>query len=153
LAGRPALDAAIGRRTYLARTGVGRCKRRFPDAELKWIDIPLTADGIYLVNLPSQDEVTKSFGLSQVAVDQYSGETLAVADPKRLSSGETFIESHSTNGEAFGPVGRWIVFFAGFVPLILFITGLLIWLRKRRARAPRSSAGADSSHTNVDRFA
>lgn len=129
-------------------------KRTFPDAELKWIDIPLTADGIYLVNLRSQDEVTKSFGLSQVAVDQYSGEILAAADPKRFSAGETFLawQFPLHNGEAFGLVGRWIVFFSGFVPLVLFITGLLIWLRKRRARkAPRSATGVDLSYSSVDR--
>lgn len=49
------------------------------------------------------------------------------------------------NGEAFGLPGRLVVFVSGLVPCGLYVTGILIWARKRRGRARRggvSSAGA-----------
>ncbi len=116
----------------------------FPGAELKWMDVPLKARGVYLINLRLPGEVTKSFGSNHVYIDQYSGEVLASVGARNLSAGETFLQWQFPlhNGEAFGLIGRLIVFFSGFVPLVLFITGLLIWLKKRRASsASRAKRG------------
>lgn len=38
------------------------------------------------------------------------------------------------NGAAFGLVGRLLVFTAGFAPLVLFVSGLIMWLKKRSGR-------------------
>ncbi|MDI2072369.1 PepSY-associated TM helix domain-containing protein, partial [Bradyrhizobium sp. Mp27] len=38
------------------------------------------------------------------------------------------------NGAAFGLIGRLLVFAAGFAPLALFISGAIMWLKKRPAR-------------------
>ena len=35
------------------------------------------------------------------------------------------------NGKVAGLTGRWIVFISGFVPIILFVTGLIRWWQKR----------------------
>tara|TARA_R100001377_G_scaffold76605_1_gene53580 strand:+ start:1124 stop:1270 length:147 start_codon:yes stop_codon:yes gene_type:complete len=36
------------------------------------------------------------------------------------------------NGDALGLVGPKLVFISGFLPAILFVTGLYIWWRKRK---------------------
>jgi uncharacterized iron-regulated membrane protein len=38
------------------------------------------------------------------------------------------------NGAAFGLIGRLFVFAAGFAPLALFISGGIMWLKKRPGR-------------------
>jgi uncharacterized iron-regulated membrane protein len=44
------------------------------------------------------------------------------------------------NGEAFGLTGRWIMFFAGFTPLLLYVTALRMWWLKRVAHRRRREA-------------
>jgi uncharacterized iron-regulated membrane protein len=48
------------------------------------------------------------------------------------------------NGSIFGLLGRLLVFAAGFVPLILFVTSLQIW-RWRRAAKNRTCAVVQNS--------
>ncbi|MGH7201474.1 MAG: PepSY domain-containing protein, partial [Planctomycetaceae bacterium] len=48
------------------------------------------------------------------------------------------------NGEAFGLAGRWIVFFSGLTPAVLYVTGVTIWWRRRRSRRrQRQTARSD----------
>ena len=42
------------------------------------------------------------------------------------------------NGAAFGLMGRLLVFTAGFAPLALFVSGLIMWLKRRPGRATTS---------------
>jgi len=42
------------------------------------------------------------------------------------------------NGAAFGLTGRLLVFTAGFVPLALFVSGLIMWLKRRPGRMATS---------------
>ena len=78
-----------------------------------------------------------------VSVDQYSGAIVDVRAPDtRRSAGETFIDwqwpLHS--GKAFGWGGRLVVFVAGLSCPVIYVTGLLMWWRKRRGREQRVGA-------------
>jgi uncharacterized iron-regulated membrane protein len=70
------------------------------------------------------------------SVDQYSGKILHIADPNTGSAGDVFTQwqwpLHS--GQAFGWTGRILVFLSGLACPILFVTGVIRWLQKRKAK-------------------
>ena len=75
-------------------------------------------------------------GTTILWVDQYSGKVLKVKDPHQLSPGNAFlnIQLPLHNGEILGEPGRVLVLIAGFAPLLLMITGVIHWLKKRRSK-------------------
>ncbi len=107
----------------------------FPEGELRYLGLPQEDHGVYYIALHQPGEVRASGGESQVWLDQYSGKVLRVHDWNRFTGGETFLAwlFPLHNGEAFGLTGRWIVFIAGFVPLLLYVTALRMWWLKRQA--------------------
>lgn len=111
--------------------------RVFPDAELRWLATPDGKDGVYAIEKRQSGEANRRRPRSKVWIDQYSGNVLAVEDPNRFTSGETFFNLiwPLHNGEAFGFTGRVLWCGAGFVPLLLYISGLIRWRQKCRARA------------------
>lgn len=115
-------------------------KQVFSDGELKWIDLPNGPQGVYEVSLRRDkggvsELLNKTYGGSRVVIDQYSGQILAVHDSENLTFGELFFDVqwpfHS--GEALGLPGRILWCAVGFVPLILYVTGLIRWFQKRQA--------------------
>jgi uncharacterized iron-regulated membrane protein len=108
----------------------------FPSGELKWIGLPQQRDDVYQIGLRQPDEVRRSSGESIVWLDQYSGEVLHTRDWHRLAGGETFLAwlFPLHNGEAFGLIGRWIVFVTGFIPSVLYATALRMWWLKQRTK-------------------
>jgi uncharacterized iron-regulated membrane protein len=114
---------------------VALAREVFPEGELRYVGVPHGGMGVYQVGLRQPGEVRESGGESQVWLDQYSGKVLLVHDWRQFTGGETFLAwlFPLHNGEAFGLVGRWIVFLVGFVPLILYVTALRMWWLKRMA--------------------
>lgn len=106
-----------------------------PAADWSGIGFPSGPTGVYKVAFTEAAHPRHSAGRSYVWVDPRNGNVLAVRRWDALSSGDVFLDWQIPlhNGEVFGMVGRIVVFVAGFVPLLLFITGLRIWLLKRRA--------------------
>lgn len=115
----------------------------FPGASFDHLHPPQGADGAYEIALRQPGEVQHSFGRSQVWIDPRTGEVLHVHDPRHATLADTFIawQFPLHNGEAFGLVGRWIVFAAGFAPALLYVTGFLLWWRKRKARQRQQRTG------------
>lgn len=123
----------------------------FPGATLRWIETPDGPSGTYRVNLRAGDEPGVRFPRTNVWIDQYSGEVLAIRDRQFNSAGDTLLDwLHPLhNGEAFGMAGRIVVAISGLIPLLLFVTGVMRWQQKRRARRaapqrPKSGAGRHS---------
>ena len=69
-----------------------------------------------------------------------NGKLLLVKDPVNGSGGDLFMQwqwpLHS--GQAFGWTGRILVFITGLICPLLFVTGLIRWLQKRRAKSAKS---------------
>lgn len=124
-----------GAQPLSAEQVIALAREMFPYGELRYLSLPHNDYGIYHVALHQPGEVRASGGESQVWLDQYSGKVLRVRDWNRFTDGETFLAwlFPLHNGEAFGLTGRWIVFIAGFVPLLLYITALRMWWLKRTA--------------------
>ena len=114
---------------------VGLAQSLFPDGRITYIGIPHEAADAYEMTIRRPGDVRESAGNTMVWLDQYSGAVLKVHDWRMGTAGETFVAwlFPLHNGEAFGLVGRWIVFLAGFVPLILYGTALRMWWLKRQA--------------------
>jgi len=124
-----------GAQILSAEQAIALAKQVFPDGQLRYLGLPHQEQGVYYVVLHQPGEVRQLGGQSQVWLDQYSGEVLRVHDWNRFTGGETFLAwlFPLHNGEAFGLIGRWIVFFAGFIPLVLYVTAVRMWWLKRQA--------------------
>jgi uncharacterized iron-regulated membrane protein len=109
----------------------------FPDAQLKRIRTPATADAAWHVVLRRpQETFNQSHTYTQVWIDQYSGAVLRRIDPAVFNAGTALMSwrlpFHS--GEAFGTPGKLAVSAIGLVLVALYATGLLQWWRRRRIR-------------------
>ena len=113
--------------------------RRFPRASFCHFHPPQDETGAYEIALRQPEETQRSFGQTEVFIDQYSGNILAARDPTEATAADVFLawQFPLHNGEAFGLAGRWVVFFTGLTPAFLYATGLLIWRRKSRSAARR----------------
>ncbi len=71
-----------------------------------------------------------------MSIDQYSGKVLQRYTPINATAGDNFLgwlfPLHT--GHAFGLPGRILILALGFVPTVLYVTGLIRWLQKRRAK-------------------
>lgn len=133
------VDAAVA----VART-------RFPMAEPRWVETPADDAGTFRVQMYQAGEPGRRFPKTQVWVDPWNGAVLAVRDARADGAGDTVLAwlhpLHS--GEALGMPGRLLVLVSGFVPALLFVTGVIRWRQKARARRattapiPRSGGSA-----------
>jgi len=109
---------------------------RFPDGEYRWIVFPQNESDVYLVGKRESNEVNQKIPYRSLWIDQYSGEILHVRENRTATAGDIFEQwlypLHS--GEAFGLTGQCIILITGLVPLLLYVTGIIRWLQKRRAR-------------------
>ncbi len=65
-------------------------------------------------------------------VDPYRGKVLAVRDPS-----QSFMAwQRPVHVGNLGPVWKFLVFLSGLVPLLFVITGITMWLKKRRRHVP-----------------
>ncbi len=69
-----------------------------------------------------------------VVIDAYSGNVIYQTDPTKRTSSDIFEEWQLAlhSGEAFGVTGQIIVLIVGLIPLVLYVTGLIRWVQKRR---------------------
>ncbi|WP_153557428.1 PepSY-associated TM helix domain-containing protein [Roseimaritima sediminicola] len=124
-------------------------QQTFPGATFDHLHPPIGEDGTYEVAFRQDDEVQQSFGRSQVFLDQYTGEVLEVRSPETFTAADAFFawQYPLHNGEAFGLVGRWVVLFLGLTPAILYISGAIVWWRRRRPKRAVKQQTRDDSNT------
>jgi uncharacterized iron-regulated membrane protein len=69
-------------------------------------------------------------------LDPWTGALTHDRTPDSMSLGDRYMTEQLWlhNGSTFGLIGRLLVFAAGFVPLILFVTSFQIWRWRRAAR-------------------
>mgnify|MGYP003438974590 FL=1 len=87
---------------------------------------------MYLVTLDT-DAVWKT----QISIEQYSGAVLRVQGPHAASAGDHVLgwlfPLHT--GQAFGLPGRILMVVLGLVPACLYVTGCVLWWKRRRTSA------------------
>lgn len=113
-----------------------------PAGRLWMLNAPKNNQDVYTVMKKDVDEISRFTGYRDFAVDQYSGEILKVYDRGTGSIGDIFLDwqwpLHS--GYAFGWTGRMLVFLSGLACPALYVTGVIRWLQKRRAKQLASKA-------------
>ena len=97
----------------------------------------LIEPGRFRYQVRSSLDVREKRGATSVEFDLYSGRLLKVDLPSGQYSGTTITQwlfaLHETN--VFGLPYRIFVCFMGLAVVVLSVTGIIIWLRKRRSRA------------------
>lgn len=90
---------------------------------------------------PGQQE--SGLGAPWLYFDNHSGALLGATIPGKGSAGDLFMQAmfplHS--GRLFGLAGRIILSLSGMLVAMLSLTGILIWLKKRRARLSQHQRG------------
>jgi uncharacterized iron-regulated membrane protein len=108
---------------------------RYPTGRPDWIYGATTTDSTYTVCKNGVEESGSNLQRRCVVMDRYSGKILDVDDPAIGTAGEAFTQwqwpLHS--GQAFGWTGRLLVFLTGLACPVLFVTGVIRWLQKRKA--------------------
>ena len=113
-----------------------------PDGRIVFVDVPSTRDAPIRVRLQVPGDPHRRFPGSYVFIDRFSGRVLAVHDVRRAGTG-TAVASWVRalhDGSVAGVATRILAVVTGFVPALLFATGLLHWLRRRRDRQRSSRA-------------
>jgi uncharacterized iron-regulated membrane protein len=111
----------------------------FPSSEVRRISTPLGETGTYRINLRQRQEINQHHPVTTIWVDRWSGQIRDVRNPVKFSAGQRFSSwlwpLHT--GEAFGDNGRLLWFVTGFMPLLLYISGICHWLYRRGVIADR----------------
>lgn len=135
----PQSELQVGAPKLPLEQALAIARSTFPDAQPMWIGLPQHERDSYSVGLRQPGEVRQAGGQTEVWIDQYSGMVRRITDWRLFTRGETFLSwlFPLHNGEAFGLTGRWMVFAAGFTPLLLYGTALRMWWLKRDAHRRR----------------
>jgi uncharacterized iron-regulated membrane protein len=116
------------------RTIVKSVGDAYPELSIAEIHIPVQITGGYLFYLRGRSDVHR-LGDTILWVHPATGEILVERSDRTRTRGETVMHwlfpLHS--GSAFGRWGLVAMCFAGALPIFLALTGLWVWLRKRRA--------------------
>lgn len=108
----------------------------FPEGSYQFIVFPQNAQDVYLVGKREDHEVNQHHPYRQLWIDQYNGNIIHQQTANTRTAGDVFDEwlypLHT--GEAFGFTGQLIVLLLGLLPLVLYVTGVIRWLQKIKAR-------------------
>ncbi|NMN04228.1 MULTISPECIES: PepSY-associated TM helix domain-containing protein [unclassified Novosphingobium] len=136
----PALDfsAAARRGADLAQQEAARRGLALPGDGRAWLWYVPTS-GLYVYGVKSSADITRDGGGTRIVFDGQTGALRAVSLPTGANGADTFttwiVALHMA--QVGGLAWRIAVTVIGFATTILSVTGVLIWLRKRSARAGR----------------
>ncbi len=132
----PQSTSSSGRQIPIAQA-LTAALARVPGTRLAFIDVPIGGSAPIRVRVQVPGDPHPRFPGSYVFVDQYSGEVLAVHDVRNgnaaSATAKWFRPLH--DGSIAGTPTRILAILLGFVPLGLFVTGVLHWRRRVGRRA------------------
>ncbi|NMG20559.1 PepSY-associated TM helix domain-containing protein [Brasilonema bromeliae] len=99
-----------------------------PGAVTTYISLPQTPEGVFRVGKKQPQEASE-YGYSQVYLDQYTGKVVLLKNGLQPSRADRVFNSFSPMhyGTFGGLPTRILYIFVGLTPLILFITGFVMW--------------------------
>lgn len=123
-----------GQAALSASALVAIADRALPNAMTTYVGMPKKPNGIVRVG-KRQPHETLDYGESEVLLDPYTGEILRLQDSKTLGLGDRILNAFAPLhfGTFWGTSSRILYVLVGLAPLILLITGFVMWwYRKRR---------------------
>lgn len=136
---------ASGQARITVRQAVDAAHRALPAARLAFIDVPAAGTQPFRLRMQVPGDPHPRFPSSFVFVDQYTAQVLAVQDTRRGNGAMTVSKWVRVlhDGSVGGTATRILAVLLGLVPALLFVTGILHWQRRTRAR--RAPAAAKTS--------
>lgn len=113
--------------------------RALPDGRLVFVDVPNAPDAPIRVRMQVPGDPQTRFAGSYVWVDHRSGRVLAVRDLRRAGR-RAWVDAWVRplhDGTVGGLATRILAVLVGLAPAVLFATGLLHWLRRKRSYRAR----------------
>jgi uncharacterized iron-regulated membrane protein len=106
-----------------------------PGARLWMLGLPTRPDQAFRVAL-LPDGAERGAPVATVFVDPRNGRIIETRDPRSYTVGERILAwQHALHeGRGFGWSWRVLVFLSGFLPALFAVTGISMWLLKRRRR-------------------
>lgn len=106
-----------------------------PGAETTYINLPTEPNGTFSVYKKRPQELNE-YGESVVYLDQYSGKVLQLLDGRNLPLAQRVLNSFTPlhYGTFWGLPSRIFYIFVGLAPVILSITGFIMWLGSKQAK-------------------
>ncbi|MGL4621224.1 MAG: PepSY-associated TM helix domain-containing protein [Chroococcidiopsis sp.] len=106
-----------------------------PNAETTYINFPTAPEAAFAIYKKRPQELNE-YGDSSVYLDQYSGKILKLIDGHNLPLAEKVLGSFTPlhYGTFWGLPSRILYVFVGLAPLILFVTGFVMWRYRYRGK-------------------
>ncbi|MEH2463576.1 PepSY-associated TM helix domain-containing protein [Nostoc sp.] len=122
-----------------------------PTATLTSISFPSKPEEVLTVSFKLTQEDVDS-GESTAYLDQYSGKVLRVDSSLKVSLGDRILNSFGPLhfGTFWGLPSRIFYVFVGLAPLILFITGFVMWRYRYQAKTTNSDRSIELSHSRCN---
>lgn len=120
-------------------TAMQAAQKLYPDARFSRIRLPVKPTDPYEIRMHQPGEVHQN-GATRITIDAYSAEILRIHDPLQGPAGDRFLawQFPLHTGEAFGTAGRAFISIFGLAPILFAVTGLSIWLKRRKRIAGRA---------------
>jgi uncharacterized iron-regulated membrane protein len=111
-----------------------------PDGILRSVALPARPDQPIRVALAHGGD-REGAPVATVFVDPWTRSVVELRDPRAFSAGERFVAWQRALhvGGGLGWIWRILVFLSGFLPLLFAVTGVAMWLAKRRLRRGSAS--------------
>jgi uncharacterized iron-regulated membrane protein len=116
-------------------------KKMMPDMEIRSVTVPARPDQALSVALASR------FGTAATLyINPYTGAVIGSRDPANAGGADSFMALqrplHDGQG-SFTFVWEFLVFLSGLAPLLFLVTGVIMWLKKRKRHIPMSTMTDD----------
>jgi uncharacterized iron-regulated membrane protein len=104
-----------------------------PNAVTTSVGMPAKPNGVVRIGKRQAHE-TSTYGESEVLLDPYTSKPLRVQNSKTLALGDRLLNTFGPlhYGTFWGITSRILYVFVGLAPLILFITGSVMWWYRKR---------------------
>ena len=125
-----------------------------PALSITVLNPPTEASNAWRVRFRPDDADPALRSRGAIWLDPWSGAVMQDRTSDAMSTGDRYMTEQLWihNGSTFGLFGRLLVFTIGFVPLALFFTGGVMWLKKRTAKSSLAKAptGGDGGLSRAD---
>lgn len=120
-----------------------------PGGRFSWMVAASGPQDVHIVCKDGLSEINRFVDQRCFNIEQWTGRILHVGDTASGTAGDAFLawQLPLHSGQAFGSLGRALVFLGGLACPVLFATGVLRWLQKRRARQAVTAGRTTSNRT------